>query len=225
MDSQHSPPVESAETHPDRLIDFWEWLVENRKQVILAIFIAVVVVLIVYINRQNTKFAEEAASEDVLAAMDPRRFSSDQVNPKSTPSERFAEVVVNHPDTAGARNAKFLQASALFDEGGFKKADAVFADYISENPLSPLRAAAALGQAACKASLNNGPGAEAAYEAIRNQYADTSEAVQATLALGRLAMAAEDTAKAEKLFTDVSENKVSPFWASVANELLGQHGQ
>ena len=213
--------MEPAETHPDRLIDFWEWLVENRTQVVLAIIIAIGAVLIVYTQRLNSQMAEEAASEDVLAAMAPRRFSTDQVNPKSTSSERFAEVVVNHPDTAGARNAKFLQASALFDEGEFKKADAVFAVYISENPQSLLRAAAALGQAACKASLND-PGAEAAYEAIRNQYADTSQAVQATLALGRLAMAAKDTAKAKELFTVVSTNKSSPFWASEANKLLGQ---
>ena len=195
---------------------------ENRTQVVLAIIIAIGAVLIVYTQRLNSQMEVEAASEDVLAAMDPRRFSTDQVNPKSTSSERFAEVVANHPDTAGARNAKFLQASALFDEGGFKKADTVFADYISENPLSPLRAAAALGQAACKASLNNDSGAEAAYEAIRNQYADTSQAVQATLALGRLAMAAKDTAKAKELFTVVSTNKSSPFWASEANKLLVQ---
>ena len=216
--------MEPAETHPDRLIDFWEWLVENRRQVILAIFISVGAVLIVYTQRLNSQMAEEAASEDVLAAMDPDQFSTDKVNSESTKSERFAEVVANHPDTAGARNAKFLQASALFDEGEFKKADDVFAVYISENPLSPLRAAAASGQAACKASLNN-PSAEEAYEAIRDQYADTSEAVQATFALGRLAKAAKDTAKAKKLFTDVSENKISPFWASLANELLGQLGQ
>lgn len=217
------PPVEPAETHPDRLIDFWEWLVENRTQVVLAIIIAIAVVLIMKTKSLNTQLAEEAAGEDVLAAMD-NRFSTEEVNPNSAASERFAKVVVNHPDTAGARNAKFLQASALFEEGEFKKADAVFSVYISENPLSPLQAAAALGQAACKASLND-PGAEAAYEAICNQYVDTSEAVQATLALGRLAKAAKDTAKAKKLFTDVSENKVSPFWASVANELLGQFGQ
>ncbi len=196
---------------------------ENRTHVVLAIIIAIGAVLIVYSQRLNSQMAEEAAGEDVLAAMD-SRFSTEEVDPSSATSERFAKVVVNHPDTAGARNAKFLQASALFDEGEFKKADDVFADYISENPLSPLRAAAALGRAACKASLND-PGAEAAYEAIRNQYADTSEAVQATLALGRLAMAAKDIAKAKELFAVVSENKVSPFWASVANELLGQLGQ
>ena len=196
---------------------------ENRTQVVLAIIIAIGAVLIVYTQRLNSQMAEEAAGEDVLAAMD-SRFSTDEVDPSSATSERFAKVVVNHPDTAGARNAKFLRASALFDEGEFKKADDVFADYISENPLSPLRAAAALGRAACKASLND-PGAEAAYEAIRNQYADTSEAVQATLALGRLAMAAKDIAKAKELFAVVSENKVSPFWASEADELLGQIGQ
>jgi TolA-binding protein len=212
--------VEPAETHPDRLIDFWEWLVENRRQVILAIFIAVGVVLIVYIKRQNTQLAEEAAGEDVLAVID-SRFSKEEVDPKSSVSERFAKVVVNHPDTAGASNAKFLQASALFDEGKFEKADAEFAVYISENPLSPLRTAAALGQAACKVSLND-PGAEAAYEAIRNQYADTSEAVQATLALGRMAMAAKDVSKARELFTEVSTNRVSQIWASSASDLLRQ---
>ena len=78
-----------------------------------------------------------------------------------------------------------------------------------------------MGQAACKASLND-PSAGAAYKAIRNQYADTSEAVQATLALGRLAMAAKNTTKAKELFTVVSTNIISPFWASEANKLLGQ---
>ena len=84
-----------------------------------------------------------------------------------------------------------------------------------------MRAAAALGQAACKASLND-PGAAAAYETVRSQHAGTAEAVQATLALGRLKMAAKDATKAKELFTIVSTNKISPFWASEANKLLGQ---
>ena len=75
MDYQHQPPVEPAETHPDRLIDFWEWLVENRTQVVLAIIIAIGAVLIVYTQRLNSQMAEEAAGEDVLAAMD-SRFST-----------------------------------------------------------------------------------------------------------------------------------------------------
>lgn len=215
--------MEPAETHPDRLIDFWEWLVENRRQVILAIFIAVGAVLIVYTQRLNSQMAEEAASEDVLAAMDPDRFSTDKVNSESTKSERFAEVVASHPDTAGASNAKFLQASALFDEGKFTESEAVFSAYASENPLSPLVAAAALGQASCKASLNvNDPGAAAAYEAVRSQHAGTAEAVQATLALGRMAMAKKDVSKARELFTEVSTNRVSQIWASSASDLLRQ---
>ena len=160
--------MESTETHPDRLIDFWEWLVENRMQVILAIIIAIVAVLIVYTQRVNAKLAEEESGEDVLAATD-QRFSTDQVNPNATASERFGNVALNHPGTAGANNAKFLQASALFDEGKYKEADAAFAGYVSENPLSPLVAAAALGQAASKASLGDS-GAAAAYESVRNQY-------------------------------------------------------
>ena len=141
--------MEPAETHPDRLIDFWEWLVENSTQVILAIIIIIGAVLIVHTQRLNTQLAEEAAGEDVLAAMD-NRFSTDEVNPNATASGRFAKVVLNHPGTAGASNAKFLQASALFDEGKFMEADAAFAAYASENLLSPLLAAAALGQAASK---------------------------------------------------------------------------
>ncbi len=214
--------MEPAETHPDRLIDFWEWLVENRRQVILAIFIVVCAVVIVYIKRQNTQMAEEAASEDVLAVID-ERFSTEEVGPESPLSERFAKVMANHPDTTGASNAKFLQASSLFDEGKFTEAEAVFSAYGSENPQSPLRAAAALGQAACKASLNvNDPGAAAAYKAVRIQYVGTAEAVQATLALGRMAMAAKDVSKARELFTEVSTNRVSQIWASSASDLLRQ---
>jgi len=212
--------VEPAETHPDRLIDFWEWLVENSTQVILAIIITIGAVLIVHTQRLNTQLAEEAAGEDVLAAMD-NRFSTDEVNPNATASGRFAKVVLNHPGTAGANNAKFLQASALFDEGKFMEADAAFAAYASENPLSPLLAAAALGQAASKASLNDS-GAAAAYEAVRNQHAGTPEAAQATLALGRMEMAAKNEPKAREFFTAVSTNRASQYWASIAGELLRQ---
>ena len=212
--------MEPAETHPDRLIDFWEWLVENRRQVVLAIFVVFAVVVGVYINRQSEQLAEEEAGEDVLAVID-NRFSTEEVDSKSQASERFAKIMVNHPDTAAASNAKFLQASALFDEGKFTEAEAVFSAYASENPESSLRAAAALGQAACKASLEE-PDAESAYEAIRNHYTGTPEAVQATLALGRLKMTAKDTAKAKELFTVVSTNRISQFWASEANKLLGQ---
>jgi TolA-binding protein len=212
--------VEPAETHPDRLIDFWEWLVENSTQVILAIIITIVAVLIVHTQRLDAQLAEEAAGEDVLAAMD-NRFSTDEVNPKATASGRFAKVVLNHPGTAGASNAKFLQGSALFDEGKFMKADAAFAAYASENPLSPLLAAAALGQAASKASLNDS-GAAAAYEAVRNQHAGTPEAAQATLALGRMEMAAKNEPKAREFFTAVSTNRASQYWASIAGELLRQ---
>ncbi|MGY8650210.1 MAG: hypothetical protein ACKVKM_05285, partial [Verrucomicrobiia bacterium] len=88
--------MEPAETHPDRLIDFWEWLVENSTQVILAIIIIIGAVLIVHTQRLNTQLAEEAAGEDVLAAMD-NRFSTDEVNPNATASGRFAKVVLNHP--------------------------------------------------------------------------------------------------------------------------------
>ena len=193
---------------------------ENQRQVILAIFVVFAVVVGVYINRQSEQLAEEEAGEDVLAVID-SRFSTEEVDPKTPVSERFAKVVANNPDTAGARNAKFLQASALFDEGEFKKANAEFAAYIAGNPESSLRAAAALGQAACKASLAD-PDVESAYEAIRNHYTGTPEAVQATLALGRLKMAAKDTTKAKELFTVVSTNIISQFWASEANKLLGQ---
>ena len=86
-----------------------------------------------------------------------------------------------------------------------------------------VRAAAALGQAACKASLNvNDPGAAAAYNAVRTQHAGTAEAVQATLALGRMAMAAKNASKARELFTEVSTNRVSQIWASSASDLLRQ---
>jgi len=213
--------VEPAETHPDRLIDFWEWLVENSTQVILAIIITIGAVLIVHTQRLNTQLAEEAAGEDVLAAMD-NRFSTDEVNPNATASGRFAKVVLNHPGTTGASNAKFLQASALFDEGKFMEADAAFAAYASENLLSPLLAAAALGEAASKKASLNDSGASAAYEAVRNQHAGTPEAAQATLALGRMAMDVKDTSKAREFFTAVSTNRASQYWASIAGELLRQ---
>ena len=69
--SHDALPVEPAETHPDKLVDFWEWLVENRTQVSLAIIAALGIGMIAYVKKVSRLQDEEAAAEEFLAASNP----------------------------------------------------------------------------------------------------------------------------------------------------------
>ena len=95
--------MEPAETHPDRLIDFWEWLVENRRQVVLAIFVVFAVVVGVYINRQSEQLAEEEAGEG-------RGDAEPNEEPGDAPDE---ETTAEPPKAADAATATVSPACTM----------------------------------------------------------------------------------------------------------------
>ena len=63
--------MEPAETHPDKLVDFWEWLVENRTRVSLVIIAALGIGMIMYVKKVRQRQDEESAAEEFLAASSP----------------------------------------------------------------------------------------------------------------------------------------------------------
>ena len=240
MNSHDAPPVEPAETHPDKLVDFWEWLVENRTHVSLVIIAALGVGMIMYVKKVRRVQNEELASQDFLVATNPD-FIIEAVDTSLTASERLIRVANDNPGTAAAINARFLAASSLFDEGAYVKAEKAFDKFYTSNPSSPLTPAARFGKAASldAASQAKGPiksdqlfsteEAIKGYKNVISLFPGSPEAMQSRVAVAKLylAKAPPNTAEARKLLEEVTQagpRFIPAFWESEARRLSGSLG-
>jgi len=209
--------VEPAETHPDKLVDFWEWLVENRTQVSLAIIAALGIGMIVYVKKVSRLQDEEAAAEDFLAASSPD-FEIEGATSNLTASARFQKVADDNRGTDAAINASFLAASSLFDERAYDKATTAFEKFYSSNPASALVPAAIFGAAASRDAASQAEGAFTGYQSVISQFPSSPEATQSRVALARLYLAKStpDAAKARALLDEVAKDgkagMIPGFW-------------
>ena len=217
--------MEPAETHPDKLVDFWEWLVENRTQVSLAIIAALGIGMIVYVKKVSRLQDEEAAAEEFLAASNPD-FEIEGGTTNLTVSARLQKVADDNPGTAAAINASFLAASSLFDERAYDKAMTAFEGFYSSNPSSALASAALFGAAASRDAARQAEGAiKEGYQSVIRQYPNSPEATQSRVALAKLYLAKStpDTAEAAKLLDEVAKDgqagMIPGFWDREAMRL------
>ena len=224
MNSHDAPPVEPAETHPDKLVDFWEWLVENRTHVSLAIIVALGIGMIVYVKKVRQRQDEESAAEEFLAASSPD-FEIEGGSTNLTTSARFQKVADDNPGTAAAINASFLAASSLFDERAYDKAAMAFEKFYSSNPASALAPAALFGAAASWDAASQAEGAINGYKNVVSQFPNSPEATQSRVALAKLYLAKStpDTAEATKLLDEVAKDgqtgMIPGFWDREAMRL------
>ena len=223
--------MEPVDTHPDKLQEFWEWLVEYRTQVFLAVIIALGVGTIFYVKKVGNKTDEENASAELHTVWDP--YSElEGIDPKAAKSEQFNSVLTNNPGTKAAAHAQYLRACALFEERSYKEAALAFAAYHKANtdPANPLVAAAKFGEAASHDADNNAAGAIPIYTSIISAHADTAEAARAQVALAKLHLRANPPAKDKALeaitaVTGEDGKSVTPalgergFWRSEAIRL------
>ncbi len=229
--------MEPAETHPDKLVDFWEWLVENRTHVSLIIIAALGVGMIMYVKKVRRVQDEELASQDFLVATNPN-FFIEGVDTSLPASERLLRVANDNPGTAAAVNASFLAASSLFDEGAYVKAEKAFEKFYTSNPSSPLTPAARFGKAASLDAASQAKGLVKAdqlssteeaikgYKNVISLFPGSPEAMQSRVAVAKLylAKAPPNKAEARKLLEEVTKagpRFIPAFWESEARRLSG----
>jgi tetratricopeptide (TPR) repeat protein len=216
--------VEPAETHPDKLVDFWEWLVEHRTQVSLAIIAALGIGMIVYVKKVGKIQDEELAAAEFLAASSPD-FEIEGGTTTLTASARLQKVADDNPGTAAAINASFLAAGSLFDERAYDKAMTAFEGFYSSNPSSALASAALFGAAASRDAARQSEGAIKGYQSVISHFPNSPEAMQSRVALAKLylAKATPDTANAKALLDQVANDGqtgfIPGFWGSEARRL------
>ena len=217
--------MEHEDTHPDKLQDFWDWLVENRTQVILATVIALGTGMIWYVNKVSAAQDEEKAAEEMLAASS-EGFELKDGNPNQKKSARLQQVAADNPGTAAAVNAAFLAASELFEEREYTKAASSFEKFLADNKDSPLAAAARFGAAASFEAGQGKPVADALpkYELVVSQFPGSSEAMQARVAMAKIHLAQTPPAKekAKELLAKATEQQagfIPGFWLREATRL------
>lgn len=223
--SHYTPPVESEDTHPDKLQDFWDWLVENRTQVVLALVIALGVGMIWYVKKVGAAQDEEKAGEDLLAASS-EGFEVEGSDPNKKRSERLQQVVADNPGTSAAVNAAFLAASELFEEREYGKAFAAFENFSIDHKESPLAAAALFGAAASFEAAQAKAAADALpkYERVVSQFPGSPEAMQAQVAMAKIHLAQTPPAKekAKELLEKATKQQagfIPGFWLREAHRL------
>ena len=191
--------MEPVDTHPDKLQDFWEWLVEYRTQVVLAVIIALGVGTIFYVKKVGDQTDEENASGELHAVLDPS-FELDKLE-NAPKSEQFESVQTEFPGTVASSHAQYLRASALFNERKYKEAAVAFGAYLKENsdPANPLVAAAKFGEAASQDADGNAAAAMPLYQSVVSAYAGSAEAARAQVALAKLHLRANPPAKDKAL--------------------------
>jgi len=190
--------VEPVDTHPDKLQDFWEWLVAYRTQVVLAIIIALGVGTILYVKKSENLTEEENASAELHAVLDPNS-ELEGMAPNAARSVQYESVLTKNPGTVAASHAQYLRACALFDEGDYEVAAFAFAAYHKGNndPANPLLAPAQFGEAASQDASGNAATAIRLYQAIANP--GTPEGARAHVALAKLHLRANPVAKDKAL--------------------------
>ncbi len=218
-------PLENT-TEEDKLTLFMEWLLANRLQVGLAIVIALGVGAFFYQKEIQAIEAEEMAAEDLLAAISPD-FQVDDMKTNQPVAVLLNEVAKKHPGTKAAKNAQFLAASALYDEGKFTEAAAAFRAYLGLASGGPLAAAAQFGLAASEDALGEKEKAQKGYEEVISRYGKTPEALQARVVLAKLLLAnptPDGAAKARDLLLAASQEsqagRIPDFWGREAERML-----
>ena len=192
--------MEPVDTNPDKLQEFWEWLVEYRTQVFLAVIIALGVGTIFYVKKAGNKTDEENASAELHAVVDPN-FELEGIDSNAARSKQFDSVFANNPGTTAGLHAQYLGACALFEERSYKEAALAFGAYRKDNTdlANPLLASAKFGEAASHDADDNAARAIPIYTDIISAHKDTAEAARAHVALAKLYLRANPPAKDKAL--------------------------
>ena len=219
---QDAPPVEPVDNNPDKLQDFWEWLVENRTQVVLAIVIALGAGMIYYVGKIKDIKAEEAGAGELHAVLSPNLELAGTAD-ELADSEKFQAVVADNPETASAVNAAYMNASALFKERDYAEAEKAFQVFYSAYTTHTLTPGALFGIAASRhAQGGDAKSVQGAYQEVITQHPSSPESNQARVALAR-ALLETDRDQAKKLIEALPKEDdqfvLAGFWATEAARL------
>lgn len=185
-------------------LEVMAWMEVHKQKLIAAGAVLLVVIIGAVIYNHYVAQREMQASEALLALRAPILGEN---RGRPAPSEKLLAIADGFAGTAAARHALLQAGEALFLEGKYDQARAVFQRFMNENPGHSLVAQADLGMAACWDAAGKRKEAIEAYELVRKRYAMEGAVVsQAKLSLGRLYELEGKWEQAHGLYMEIMES-------------------
>ncbi len=201
------------------------WVHANRKRLIAIAVAAAVVGLSIGIYIWHGNQREESANEALAAVKPAIRAPGLPMTPP--PADAYLKVANEYPSTAAGARALLVGATAQFDAGNFKEAEATFQRFLQDYPDYPLSSQAQIGVAASLEAQGKTAEAATHYKEFRERHASDSAMPQATSALARLYEAQGKPDQALKLYEELASKRNNDTWSQEApiqvQELLTKH--
>lgn len=187
------------------LLDAWMWLDKNRKPVIIGVVAVIVAGLLggtmAWSRKQKQIAAGEALSQVLLTQM----MSGGQTDA----AEGLVKVANANPGTPGGAQAELLAAGALFTNGKYAEAQALFDKFSRAYAGHVLLPQAKLGLAACLAAQGKTEEAARAYKDLADRYPGANTTAPARFALAGIYEAQGKLEDALNLFEQVQRTEMN----------------
>ncbi|HXS67670.1 MAG TPA: tetratricopeptide repeat protein [Candidatus Polarisedimenticolia bacterium] len=194
--------MEADLTESKWLLTLWVWADKNKKQLIGAVIVLVVVGLGVafWLAHKNE------TQNDANAALS--KLVSQSTLPGGTPAtaDSLLKVTADYSGTDAAQRALLLAAADLFTSGKYDEASAQFQKFIKDYGNSKLVSQAAMGVAACLDAQGKTNDAISAYQGVIDRYPSDNVIPQAKLSLARLLEGQGKFKEAKNNLEDVARN-------------------
>src|SRR5439155_12955297 len=148
--------------------DFLGWVETNKRGLLWAAVVLVVIVFGVSAYRWKTNQTELAANEALLQ-LRPSSAAAGKSELNPTPAD-YLKIVQEYPKTAAAERALLLAASTLFTDGQYAEAQSRFEKFLQQYPESALGVTAAYGVAASLAAEGKTDAALPVYQNVESRY-------------------------------------------------------
>jgi predicted negative regulator of RcsB-dependent stress response len=171
--------MESENTQSTDLYTLLAWFEKNRKQIISAIVIVIVVGIVIAFVQWNREQKEIAAGEALSAVV--------MTGNSSKPSaDSLLKVAADNAGTVAAGRALLMAAGQMFTDGNVDGAQKNFQKFLTDYAGSPLTPQAKLGVAACLEAQGKKAEAIAAFKEVADRFGEANTRTHAKFSLARL---------------------------------------
>jgi TolA-binding protein len=199
-----------AESH--HLLNAWDWVEKNRKQVLLGVVGVAGIGLVIGYTAWSRAAREEAAGQALSQAW----FSSmANRNGSAETGPELLKVAAANSGTKSGAQALLLAGGALFNSGKFADAQAAFDQFARDNAGSPLLPQALYGAGAALAAQGKLAESAQAFQSVADRFGSSPFAVQARYSQAAVLAAQSKFAEAVALYQEVARSAAG---TSLGNE-------
>lgn len=190
----------SSEATPSTgIYELLAWLETNKKTLIIAFLVAVVLGFGIAIYRYSAERKELAASDALLKLKTPLDATESSPPPAGS---AYIKVAEEFPGTPAAERAQLLAGTAFFSNNQYAEAQDQFNKFLRQYPQSSFAATAAYGIAAALEAQGKQDEALAAYQNLSVRYPNATVLDDAKLATARIFEAKNQPQQAFRVYEE-----------------------